>query len=123
MTLTLDGFVELAGPRLVRVEIDGQIYHLRPLSGAGREAYLRLVQEKPDHFIAGVLLFGLCNERGELLGDPFNAEHRAKVANVDGQLLQLLADEFLTASGLTDRASKEAEKKSDPSPSASSGTD
>lgn len=120
--MTLDEFVAKAGPQLVCVDIGGIIHHLRPLSGAGREAYLKLVNEKPENFIAGVVLFGLCNERGELLGDPFNADHRTKVANVDGQVLQRLADEFLTASGLTERASKEAEKKSDPSPSESSGT-
>lgn len=121
--MTLDDIVAGAQPFVTSKEIKGRTYFIRPLTGVGREAYLRFVRDKDQFSIGGVVLFGLCDASGNALGDPFNAEDRAKIGSCDGQLLQALADVMMDISGLTDRSAKEAEKKSDRSPSESSGTD
>jgi hypothetical protein len=114
--MTLDDIVAASQPAIVRKEIDGKVYFLRPLTGAGREAYLRYVRDTANFTVPGIALFGLCDESGNVLGDPFNADHRAKIGSCDGQLTQTLADYFLDISGLTQKAVDEAEKKLSPSP-------
>lgn len=119
----LEQFLATARPRPMPIEIDGTTYYMRPLSGTGRGDYLRLVNDKDNFSMGAVVLLGLCGPDGELLGDAFSVDDRAKVDGADGGLLQRLADKMLEASGLVDRSAKAAEKKSEPSPSALSGTD
>lgn len=118
----LDSFLQTARPRPIPVELNGATYYVRPLTGAGREQYVALLKDKEAFSIPAIVLFGLCDAGGTLLGDPFNAADREKIKQADGDLLQRLADVLLEASGLVDKSAREAEKKSEPSPTGLSGT-
>lgn len=97
---------------------DDAIY-IRALSGAGRMKYLELTK-KFDGVVPAthIAALGLCDEGGSLC---FNIDKPADIeelsVDVDGEVLQIIANEVFRVSGLAKDAIEEAEKKSEASPS------
>jgi len=96
-----------------------EVVHIRALSGAGRIKYLEL-SKKFDGVVPAthIAALGLCDEGGSLC---FNVDKSADIeelsVDVDGEVLQIIANEVFRVSGLAKDAIEEAEKKSEASPS------
>jgi hypothetical protein len=120
--MTLDELVARAAPPVQQVTIAGNVFHVRALSGTGRNAYSEFAQDKHKFDMRAVALFGLCDADGNALGDPNSEADREKVGRMDGAVMQELCNAFLRISKLTKEEQEDSEKKSAPSPSDSSGT-
>jgi hypothetical protein len=99
-------------PKVHKHEYEGQTFHVRSLSGAGRAKYLELCNEKDGPRMSKVVALGLCDESGNL---EFNVEQEkdvAEIESVDGAVLQSIVFKLYEVSGLTKKALDEAEKNS-----------
>lgn len=105
---------------------DGIKFYVRAFSGADRARYLELMdgfKDKPGQIPFGkIAAMGLCDEKGVLLYDAEKPEDVAEVSEFDGDFLQNAVNALFELSGLTKQAADEAAKKSEASPSTSSGT-
>lgn len=91
---------------------------MRALSGAGRQAYLDLVEaagEGRTPSIATIVALGLCEADGSITYDHRNPADLLELDAVDGATLNLIASTLFEISGLTTDAVDQAEKKSDAS--------
>jgi len=103
-------------------EISTGTVHVKSMSGEARQQYADLVHKKPTgiplHLVAAL---GLCEEDGTMLYDC-STEKGAAIAEIelkeiDGADLQAIVLKLYEVSGLAGRSVKEAEKKSEASPS------
>jgi hypothetical protein len=109
----------LAKPKVVRLELEGEEYYVRGLTGAGRATYLELVNEAgkkgvPMHKTAAL---GLCEPDGTLSYDIDKAEDLDELAAFDGDVLQTICLALFDVSGLSKQSTEAIEKKSEASPS------
>lgn len=98
-------------PKVHQFDHQGQTFHVRALSGAGRAKYLDLCKnDNPP--MAKVVALGLCEEDGALTYNADNEKDIAEIEAVDGEVLQAIVFKLYEVSGLTKKAIEAAEKNS-----------
>jgi hypothetical protein len=104
----------IATPRVRPVQIEGEIFHVKSLTGTERSALLKAMREAaaeggscPDYLIVAM---GLCEPDGR---SPFaSAEEAARlVGTLDGRIINIMATATLKVSGLAPESEGDAEKK------------
>ena len=108
-----------AKPKIHKIDTEHGDLYVRGLTGAGRALYLGLVNDAgnegvPMHRTAAL---GLVEADGTPAYDIENEDHMRELAQVDGNLLQTICMKLFEVSGLSKKATEDAEKKSEASPS------
>ena len=101
--------------RVLEVQLsDGDTVYIRTLSGTERDAFRDLVDKtklngglKPKLIVA----LALCEQDGTRVYDHEKPDDIREVGDMDGADLDAIAMKFLSASGLTEKAVEELEKK------------
>lgn len=96
-------------PVPVEVEINGDKMFLISMNGARRAMYRdKLKDGVGAEFVVALTL---CDAEGKLEYDCNNEDHIKELKEVDGSVLDKIAMKAFEVSGLTDKASSDAEKK------------
>lgn len=99
-------------PKVHVFDHEGQTFHVRALSGAGRTKYLDLCHTGDGTpSMAKVVALGLCESDGSLTYNVDNDKDIAEINEIDGAVLQAIVFKLYEVSGLTKKALEEAEKK------------
>lgn len=97
-------------PRVVRCVHEGQVFHVRGLSGTGRAQYLAIAKAEDEFILHKVVALGLCEEDGSLVYNVDNKSDLEELMAIDGEALQAIALKVYEISGLTKKAVEDAPK-------------
>lgn len=98
-------------PKVHKHEYEGQAFHVRALSGAGRSKLLSIVNDDKNQ-LAKIVTLGLCEEDGSLSFNVDNEKDIAEIQEIDGSVLQSIAFKIYEISGLSVKEIEKAEKNS-----------
>lgn len=102
-------------PRVHQFDHQGQTFHVRALSGAGRAKYLELCRTSHDGAsppMSKVVALGLCEPDGALTYNVDNEADIKEIDEIDGSVLQVVVFKLYEVSGLTAKSIEEASKNS-----------
>lgn len=115
-----------AKPRIGTVQLNGETVYVRAFSGAGRAQYTDMVRKAEEakssvtpHEIAAL---ALCEKDGTLVYDVEKPDDLEELKSLDGGFLAEVSLKLFEISGLTAKATEEASKNSNASPSEDSGS-
>lgn len=102
-------------PKVHQFEYEGQTFHVRAMSGAGRAKYLELCRASHDGSsppMSKVVALGLCEPDGALAYNIDNDADIKEIDEIDGAVLQAIVFKLYEVSGLTAKSVEDASKNS-----------
>jgi hypothetical protein len=115
--------IRASRPRPFTVDTPAGPITVRPLNGRRRDEYIQSLLKKGRLSQCEQAAWAIWDDETDQLA--YNADNPADIAELhemDGAVLGQIVNSFLVESGIVEKSVEDAEKKSEPSPSASSGS-